>query len=180
MAYELSGKQKVYELDMLCDALDDAKILQADFDFSDRINKRNYKNHYHGDFKYNLIVKNVIKKLEMLKVNFVVNVINNEKLIEDNRYTTYVEKTYDYDFLFYDKKLSFSFTHLSYEDRAFCSLEIVFLLLLHNIKVDAKVLENIFGQTVTRHVFMDIRNNIEEVLNCKLVKNKNGNYHFER
>ena len=58
-------------------------------------------------------------------------------------------------------------------------LEIVFLLFMHHIKVDTEVLSRIFGQEVSRYTFMSMRKAIEKVSNHKLVKNKNGNYHFE-
>ena len=180
MSYELTGKQKELEFDMFWDALDNSTIRQSDFDFDDKINKRNFNNHYDGDFKFNEVLGRVVKKLELLKIQHVVNKIATEHKVEDNRYTTYTYKTYDYDFYFYDKSFQFSFDHLTYEERALCSLEIVFLLFMHHIKVDAEVLTRIFGQEVSRYTFMSMRKAIEKISNHKLVKNKNGNYHFEK
>ena len=180
MSYELTGKQKELEFDMFWDALDNSLIKQSDFDFNDKINKRNNNNHYDGDFKFNEVLNRVIKKLKLLKIEHVVNKIETKHKVDDNRYTTYFYRTYDYDFYFYDKTFNFSFDHLSYEERALCSLEIVFLLFMHNIKVDTDVLSRIFGQEVSRYTFMCMRKIIEKVSNYKLVKNKNGNYHFER
>ena len=51
---------------------------------------------------------------------------------------------------------------------------------MHHIKVDTDVLTRIFGQEVSRYTFMSMRKAIEKISNHKLVKNKNGNYHFER
>ena len=118
MTYELTGKQKELEFDMFWDALDISTIRQSDFDFDDKINKRNHNNHYDGDFKFNEVLGRVVKKLELLKIQHVVNKIMTEHKVEDNRYTTYTYKTYDYDFYFYDKSFQFSFDHLTYEERA--------------------------------------------------------------
>lgn len=182
MIYELTGKQKELEFDMFWDVLDNSKIKQEDFedDFDKKINKRNHKNHYDGSFKFNEVMNRIIKKLELLQINHVVNKSYTEHEVKDNRYTTYTYKTYDYDFYFCDKSFNFSFDHLSYEERALCSLEIVFLLFMHNIKVNTEVLTRIFGQEVSTYQFMSMRKIIEKVSNHKLVKNKNGNYHFER
>ena len=49
-------------------------------------------------------------------------------------------------------------------------------MMMHNMKVEAYILSNVFDFEVTKHVFYDIRNDISEVLNCEIEKNHGGIY----
>ena len=116
-----------------------------------------------------------MKKLKLLKIK---HILNKEIIKEkyESGFREYGRPHYIYDFLMTDLTFEYRYAHLSYEERAFCSLEIVFLMMMHNMKVEAFILSNVFGFEVTKQVFYDIRNDILEVLNCEIEKNHRGIY----
>lgn len=181
MKYELSGKQKRLEFDIFIEAISSNKLQYyskygQDYNYDDKITKRsNTDNWYDGEHKFNELVENTIKKLKLLKIKYI---LNKEVIKEkyESGFREYERPHYIYDFLMTDPKFEYRFAHLSYEERAFCSLEIVFLMMMHNIKVEAFILSNIFGFEVTKQVFHDIRNDISKVLNCEIEKNHRGRY----
>ena len=181
MKYELSGKQKKLELDMFLEVIRSSKLnyyseYGQDFDYDDKITKRsNNDNWYDGEQKFNELVENAIKKLDLLGIKYKVNKTVSKETYEKG-FREYEISHYTYDFLMIDPKFDYDFAELSYEERAFCSLELVFLMMMHNMKVDVKVLTNIFGTEVTYYMYHDIRNNISEILNCKIEKNAKGRY----
>ena len=103
------------------------------------------------------------------------NKITNKETFEKG-FREYETSHYIYDFLIIDPKFDYDFADLSYEQRAFCSLELVFLMMMHNMKVDLMVLSNIFGMEITKYVFYDMRLIISDVLNCKIEKNSKGRF----
>ncbi|MBQ9124914.1 MAG: hypothetical protein IJY14_04395 [Acholeplasmatales bacterium] len=60
---------------------------------------------------------------------------------------------------------------------AFCSLEIIFLLLMNKIKLDLNAISKIFGTSVSRETYREMRLIISESLNCKIVKGKKNGYY---
>lgn len=180
MKYELSGKQKKLEFDLFFEAINSSKLQYyseygQDFDLDGTIIKQNQNNPYDGERKFDLIVNNVIKKLDLLQIKYILNkTVKIEKY--ESGFRQYEVPHYTYDFLITDSKFNYKFAHLAYEERAFCSLEIVFLMMMHNMKVDAMILGNIFGIEVTKQTYSDIRRNLSEILNCKIQKNDKGRY----
>lgn len=180
MKYELSGKQKKLEFDLFIEAINSGKLQYysdygQDFDLDDTIIKQNNSNPYNGEDKFDLIVNNVIKKLDMLGIKYILNKTNNKEKFESG-FREYETSHYTYDFLMTNPKFDFKYAHLSHEQRAFCSLEIIFLLMMHNKKVDSKVLSNIFGFEVLYRTWTEIRKNLSDVLHCKIEKNDKGRY----
>lgn len=181
MKYDLSGKQKKLELDMFMEVISSSKLnyyseYTQDFDYDDKITKRsNNDNWYDGEQKFNELVENAIKKLDLLGVKYKLNKIVSKETYE-KVFRTYEISHYTYDILMTDPKFDYDFADLTYEQRAFCSLELVFLMMMHNAKLDVKILSNIFGMEVTYYMYHDIRNDISKVLNCKIEKNHKGRY----
>jgi len=180
MKYDLSGKYKKIEFDIFIEAINSNKLQYfseygQDFNLDDTIVRYSEKSTFDGEKKFDIIVNNVIKKLELLKIKFMLNkTVNIEKY--ESRFREYETPHYSYDFLMTDPKFEFRYAHLSYEERAFCSLELVFLMMMHNKNVNIKILSNIFGFEVTFKTWNNIRNDISKILNCKIEKNKNGRY----
>ena len=180
MKYELSGKQKKLEFDLFFEAINSNKLQYyseygQDFDLDDTIVKQNDDNPYDGEKKFNLIVNNVIKKLDLLGIKYILNkTVNIEKY--ESGFRQYEVPHYTYDFLITDPKFSYQFAKLSYEERAFCSLELVFLMMMHNMKVDTMILSNIFGFEIVKQTYYEIRKNISDILNCKIEMNDRGRY----
>lgn len=180
MSYELTGKQKKLEFDLFIEVINSTKLqyfseFGQDYDLDDTIVKINENNPYNGEDKFDLIVNNVIKKLELLKIKYHLSkTVYKEKY--ESGFRQYEKPHYTYDFLMTDPKFEFKYAHLSYEERVFCSLEIVFLMMMHNKKVDIDILSNVFGIEVDRKRFQRIREDISSVLNCKIEKNHKGRY----
>lgn len=181
MKYELSGKQKKLEFDLFFEAINSNKLQYyseygQDFDFDDKITKTvDEDNWYNGEKKFELILNNIIKKLDLLGMKYIINKsVKKEKY--ESGFREYEIPHYSYDFLMTDPKFSYKFADLTYEERSFCSLELVFLMMMHNMKVNLMVLSNIFGTSIDRQTFSNIRANIKEVLNFKIEKNHKGRY----
>lgn len=179
--YELSGKQKRLEFDIFCDILDEATLQYEseygqDYDMDSFINKRTDDNWYDGEQKFYMVIENIIKKMEMLKIDFIYKKEEIKKSHEI-KFRSYEKTRYKYYFLIPNKKLNFSFSHLSYEERVFCSLEIIFLLLMNKIKLDLNAISKIFGTSVSRETYREMRLIISESLNCKIIKGKKNGYY---
>lgn len=72
MKYDLSGKYKKIEFDIFIEAINSNKLQYfseygQDFDLDDTIVRYSEKSTFDGEKKFDIIVNNVIKKLELLK-----------------------------------------------------------------------------------------------------------------